>query len=53
MLMRGTSADAYWEPGDIDAHDRIPAPLLGFVSGTLVSLGLWAVIGWVAFCLLR
>jgi hypothetical protein len=51
--MRSTLANGYWEPGEVDAQDRIPAPFLGFLSGTILSLGLWAMISWVALSLLR
>ena len=51
--MRTTVADGYWVELEGTLEDRAPgAPLLGFLSGTLVSLGLWALISWFAFSLL-
>jgi hypothetical protein len=38
-----------FEVQDLMELDRLPGvPLLGFLSGTVISLGLWALISWVA-----
>lgn len=46
--MRTTTADPYGIESLADKaanFDRAPGlPLMGFVSGTLISLGLWAII---------
>lgn len=45
--MRTNLADTYWvDSNEADQLDRAPGqPLLGFVSATIASLGLWIVIG--------
>ena len=48
--MRTSLAEVTWlRPDGSDRRDRAPGlPLLGFLSGTLVSLVLWAIISWAA-----
>lgn len=47
--MKSTSAGAFWTELDGIEDDRAPgAPFLGFLSGSLISLGLWAAITLVA-----
>jgi hypothetical protein len=49
--MKTMIADVFWSDSESSGEaDRAPGvPFLGFISGTLVSLGLWALISWVAF----
>ena len=49
--MRARVAEAYFTDISRDgSNDRAPGlPLLGFIAGTMVSLGLWVLIGLVAF----
>lgn len=46
--MRTTTANPYWIESLADKaanFDRAPGlPLMGFVSGAVISLGLWAII---------
>ena len=46
--MRITTANPYWIESlaeEAAKSDRAPGlPLMGFVSGTVISLGLWAII---------
>jgi len=43
--MKSTSAEAVWPELDAVEEDRAPgAPLLGFLSGTVISIGLWVMI---------
>ena len=46
--MRITTATPYWIESlseETAKFDRVPGlPLMGFVSGTVISLGLWAII---------
>jgi len=48
--MRTTLAEVNWlRRENNDQFDRAPGlPLLGFLSGTLVSLVLWLLISWAA-----
>ncbi|HVN84095.1 MAG TPA: hypothetical protein VMW17_04530 [Candidatus Binatia bacterium] len=51
--MRSSGGSTYWMDGlDVWSVDRAPGvPLLGFLSGTVISGGLWAAIGLILFAL--
>jgi len=48
--MRTTLVEVSWiRPESYDRFDRAPGlPLLGFISGTVISLALWLLISWAA-----
>ncbi len=33
----------------VEVHDTLHIPLLDFITASLISLGLWSVIGWTAW----